>query len=53
MLPFSLIIAEIGGGPWWDNWKATSAMKQPMKGLVRAPYRFANLRKRLFSGRTR
>ena len=40
---------ELGGGPWWDNWKDTSVMKQPMKGMVRLPYRFAHLRKRLFS----
>ena len=40
---------EVGGGPWWDDWKASSRMKQPMKGMVRLPYRFANLRKRLFS----
>lgn len=38
---------EIGGGPWWDTWKDKSAMKQPMKGLVRLPYRLGNLRKRL------
>ena len=38
---------EVGGGPWWDTWKGLSVMKQPMKGLVRLPYRFSNLRKRL------
>jgi tocopherol cyclase len=33
---------EIGGGPWWDRWKGTSIMKQPMKSLVRLPYRLVN-----------
>ena len=42
---------EIGGGPWWYTWKGTSAMKQPMKGLVRLPYRIENARKRLFGPR--
>ena len=40
---------EVGGGPWWDDWKDASVMKQPMKGMVRLPYRFDNLRKRLLS----
>jgi tocopherol cyclase len=40
---------EVGGGPWWDNWKDVSVMKQPMKGLVRFPYRLSNLRQRLVS----
>lgn len=44
---------EVGGGPWWDNWKDVSVMKQPMRGLVRLPYRFANWRKRLFSRQKR
>jgi tocopherol cyclase len=39
---------EIGGGPWWDDWKASSRMKQPMRGMVRLPYRLNNLRKRWF-----
>jgi tocopherol cyclase len=39
---------EIGGGPWWDDWKASSKMKQPMRGMVRLPYRLTNLRKRWF-----
>jgi tocopherol cyclase len=29
---------EVGGGPWWDVWKGTSRMRQPMKALVRIPY---------------
>lgn len=40
---------EVGGGPWWDHWKAASNMKQPMRGLVRLPYRISNLRKRIQS----
>lgn len=40
---------EVGGGPWWDNWKAFSVMKQPMRGMVRFPYRISNLRKRIVS----
>merc|ERR1712232_678134 len=39
---------EVGGGPWWDTWKAASRMKQPMRGMVRLPYRFARLRNRIF-----
>ena len=37
---------EVGGGPWWDTWKGTSRMKQPLKGLVKLPYLFDNLRNR-------
>jgi len=40
---------EIGGGPWWDDWKSISVMKQPMRGMVRFPYRISNLRKRIGS----
>ena len=29
---------EIGGGPWWESWRATSKMKQPLKDLVKLPY---------------
>ena len=43
---------EVGGGPWWDTWKGVSDMKQPMRGLVRLPYRVDKLRKRLFGGKT-
>lgn len=42
---------EVGGGPWWSNWSDASKMKQPMKGMVRLPYRLANLRNRIFRGR--
>jgi tocopherol cyclase len=44
---------ELGGGPWWDDWEDTSIMKQPMKGMVRLPYRLSNLRKRLFSRKSK
>ncbi len=40
---------ELGGGPWWDSWKDSSVMKQPMRGLVRLPYRVSNLKNRLVS----
>ena len=42
---------EVGGGPWWDNWRDVSVMKQPMKGMVRFPYRLQNMKKCLFSRR--
>ena len=38
---------EVGGGPWWDTWKATSNMKQPMRSLVALPYKVSRLRKKL------
>uniref|UniRef100_A0A7S4K291 Tocopherol cyclase n=1 Tax=Odontella aurita TaxID=265563 RepID=A0A7S4K291_9STRA len=38
---------EVGGGPWWDNWSGTSEMKQPMRGLVKFPYTFQRVRRRL------
>jgi len=40
---FSLLLVvgvEIGGGPWWDTWRGTSKMKQPMRSMVRFPYLF-------------
>ena len=40
---------ELGGGPWWDNWKDKSIMKQPMRGMVRFPYRVSSLKQKLFS----
>lgn len=42
---------ELGGGPWWDHWRAASKMKQPMRGLVRLPYRLAALKNRLAARR--
>jgi tocopherol cyclase len=44
---------EVGGGPWWDSWIDVSVMKQPMRGLVRVPYRIANLKNRLMTKVTR
>lgn len=40
--------AEVGGGPWWDEWAGESKLKQPIRGLLRFPFRMANLRRRLF-----
>lgn len=31
--------AEIGGGPWWDEWKGGSRLKQPVKFLLQVPVR--------------
>ena len=39
--------AEIGGGPWWDEWKGTSQVKQPIKALLQLPYRLGAIRTRL------
>ena len=30
--------AEVGGGPWWDEWKGDSVVKQPIRFLLRFPY---------------
>lgn len=30
--------AEVGGGPWWDDWKGDSVVKRPIKVLLRVPY---------------
>jgi len=38
--------AEIGGGPWWDEWKGRSVVKQPIKSLLQLPSRVQRLRKR-------
>lgn len=35
--------AEIGGGPWWDEWRGTSQVKQPIKALLRLPSRIASI----------
>lgn len=39
--------AEIGGGPWWDEWKGVSQVKQPIKFLLQLPFRVASLRQKL------
>ncbi len=28
---------EVGGGPWWDAWKADAAMASPVKALLNLP----------------
>eukprot|EP00978_Attheya_sp_CCMP212_P026654 scaffold88174_cov57-Attheya_sp.AAC.1 len=38
---------EVGGGPWWNDWKGVSDMKQPMKGLVRFPYAFQRIKRKI------
>jgi tocopherol cyclase len=45
--------AEIGGGPWWDEWKGTSQVKQPIKALLRLPGRVSSLLKSLPKPRKR
>jgi tocopherol cyclase len=44
--------AEIGGGPWWDDWVGESRLKQPIKGLLRLPFKLQALRRRIFSRQT-
>jgi tocopherol cyclase len=39
--------AEIGGGPWWSEWKGSSVVKQPVKSLLRFPFRVQKLQRRL------
>ena len=36
--------AEIGGGPWWDSWVATSKVKKTISTLLMIPYKARNLR---------
>lgn len=43
--------AEIGGGPWWDEWRGQSVVKQPILALLRLPFRFQNFRKRILRKR--
>lgn len=38
---------EVGGGPWYDVWKGTSKMRQPMKALVAFPYFLDRWRKKI------
>lgn len=40
--------AEVGGGPWWDTWKGESKVKQPIRSLLRIPYRLQRLREFIF-----
>jgi tocopherol cyclase len=30
--------AEIGGGPWWDDWNGEARLKKPIQTLLRLPY---------------
>lgn len=39
--------AEIGGGPWWDEWKGVSRVKQPIKALLQLPFRIGSIRRKL------
>jgi len=39
--------AEVGGGPWWDDWEKESRVKQPIKALLRFPFKLQNIKKRL------
>jgi tocopherol cyclase len=39
--------AEVGGGPWWDDWKGEARLKRPIKALLRVPYRVQQSRQRL------
>jgi tocopherol cyclase len=39
--------AEVGGGPWWTTWAATSQMKTSINRLLQIPYRFRSLRSKL------
>jgi tocopherol cyclase len=36
--------AEIGGGPWWDDWKGEARLKKPIKVLLRLPYYMQKLK---------
>lgn len=40
--------AEVGGGPWWDTWEGESKVKQPIRSLLRVPYRVQRLRDLIF-----
>ena len=37
--------AEVGGGPWWDDWKGEARLKKPIKALLQLPYHFQRVRK--------
>mmetsp|Transcript_18719 Transcript_18719/g.38730 ORF Transcript_18719/g.38730 Transcript_18719/m.38730 type:complete len:514 (-) Transcript_18719:97-1638(-) len=44
--------AEVGGGPWWDTWTATSKVSKPILALLRFPVRIQSFtQRRLFRGR--
>lgn len=35
--------AEIGGGPWWDEWKGESKLKKPIRMLLLLPYQIQRI----------
>jgi tocopherol cyclase len=35
--------AEIGGGPWWDEWKASSRLTKTVRLLLRLPFKVQRL----------
>jgi tocopherol cyclase len=39
--------AEVGGGPWWDEWKGESRLKQPIRFLLRVPVRIQRAQRSL------
>ena len=39
--------AELGGGPWWDTWTATSKVSKPVLVLLRSPLLLQKLRRRI------
>jgi tocopherol cyclase len=39
--------AEVGGGPWWDDWKGEARLKKPIKMLLRLPYYIQKVKQRL------
>lgn len=39
--------AEVGGGPWWDTWTASSRVSKPILSLLRFPLRFQALQRKI------
>ena len=39
--------AEVGGGPWWDEWKADSQLSKPVRTLLRLPLQLQRIREQL------
>ena len=40
--------AEVGGGPWWDTWTATSKVSKPILALLRLPIRIQAAQQKIF-----
>lgn len=38
--------AEIGGGPWWDDWEGTSRVTRTIRFLLRLPSKLPRWKKR-------